>query len=98
MRQTIELLKKQSIQAGLTSAHIQSMGNGNKIPANPSKLKKQQQQQQLPQQEEVNGHNDVENGNGVIRRQNSSESISSLNSAISNYSTYDKKKKKGWVN
>ena len=96
MRQTIELLKKQSIQAGLTSAHIQSMGNGNKIPASPSKIKKQQQQQQQ-QQEEVNGHNDVENGNGLIRRQNSSESISSLNSAISNYSTYDKKKKKGWV-
>lgn len=95
MRQTIELLKKQSIQAGLTSAHIQSMGNGNKIPASPNKIKKQQQQ--LPEQEEVNGHNDVENGNGLIRRQNSSESISSLNSAISNYSTYDKKKKKGWV-
>lgn len=95
MRQTIELLKKQSIQAGLTSAHIQSMGNGNKIPASPSKMKKQHQQQQ--QQDEVNGHNDVENGNGLIRRQNSSESISSLNSAISNFSTYDKKKKKGWV-
>lgn len=26
MRQTIELLRKQSIQAGLTTAHMQSMG------------------------------------------------------------------------
>lgn len=36
LRQTIELLKKQSIQAGLTTAHMQSMGiraEGVNIPA-----------------------------------------------------------------
>lgn len=46
LRQTIELLRKQSIQAGLTSAHMQSMGSctsistaaGGKMPSNSSPM------------------------------------------------------------
>jgi neuron navigator 2 len=89
MRQTIELLKKQSIQAGLTSAHIESMGvqvNGNAGEGSPSKRS-------------VNGSHDsgLHNGNGTMQRQLSTDSVCSINSLSSNCSTQDKKKKKGWV-
>lgn len=90
MRQTIELLKKQSIQAGLTSAHIQSMGkqvNGNGTP-NGSPTKKS-----------LNGSHDngLHNGNGAMHRHHSTDSVCSINSLSSSCSTQDKKKKKGWV-
>jgi neuron navigator 2 len=86
MRQTIELLKKQSIQAGLTSAHIESMGvkvNGDGSPSKKS----------------INGslESGLHNGNGLMQRQLSTDSVCSINSLSSNCSTQDKKKKKGWV-
>ncbi|XP_055591717.1 protein sickie-like [Uranotaenia lowii] len=84
MRQTIELLRKQSIQAGLTTAHMQSMGvqvngqvngNGNAEPAAA---------QTMPTGAE-------------IQRHHSSDSMCSLNSISSGCSAQDKKKKKGWL-
>ena len=90
MRQTIELLRKQSIQAGLTSAHMQSMGvqvnvNGTKTNGSPTKP--------------VNGQHDQtnQNENGNMQRHHSNESMCSVNSNGSNGSSQDKKKKKGWV-
>jgi neuron navigator 2 len=89
MRQTIELLRKQSIQAGLTSAHMQSMGvqanvNGAKANGSPTKA--------------VNGQQHEQNGqNGNMRRHHSTDSMCSINSNGSNGSSQDKKKKKGWV-
>ena len=90
MRQTIELLKKQSIQAGLTSAHMQSMGqqvNGkNGSDGSPSK-------------KSLNGSNEngLQNGNGLMQRHHSTDSVCSINSLSSSCSGQDKKKKKGWV-
>ena len=85
MHQTIELLKKQSIQAGLTSAHIQSMSASTKTPPqSPSKLQLQ-----------INGQ-PKSNGNGqVMQRHLSIDSMSSGNS--SECSNMDQRKKKGWV-
>lgn len=88
MRQTIELLRKQSIQAGLTSAHMQSMGvqmNVNVAKANGS-----------PTKTATNGQHET-NGNGNMQRHHSTDSMCSINSNGSNGSTQDKKKKKGWV-
>ncbi|EDS28140.1 conserved hypothetical protein [Culex quinquefasciatus] len=85
MRQTIELLRKQSIQAGLTTAHMQSMGvqvngqvNGNGIPT------EQMTVTQVP-------------AGAEMQRHHSSESMCSLNSVSSGCSAQDKKKKKGWL-
>lgn len=93
MRQTIELLKKQSIQAGLTSAHIESMGvkvnsSSNSIVNEGSSCKKS-----------INGSREsgLHNGNGTMQRQLSTDSVCSINSLSSNCSAQDKKKKKGWV-
>lgn len=96
MRQTIELLRKQSIQAGLTSAHMQSMGvqvnvNGtSKINGSPTKSNGHEQEHQQPQQQQQNGN---------MQRQHSTDSVCSVNSNGSNgSSSHDKnKKKKGWV-
>lgn len=99
MRQTIELLRKQSIQAGLTSAHMQSMGvqvNGNaalKTNGSPTKSnghEHEHQHPQPPQQQQQNGN---------MQRQHSTDSVCSVNSNGSNgSSSHDKnKKKKGWV-
>lgn len=87
MRQTIELLRKQSIQAGLTSAHMQSMGvqvnvNGAKTNGSPTKPPS-------------NGAQNGQNGN--MERHHSNDSMCSINSNGSNGSSQDKKKKKGWV-
>lgn len=95
MRQTIELLKKQSIQAGLTSAHIESMGVNMNINGNiDGGLKKRS----------INGSHESElfqnqhsNGNVSMQRQLSTDSVCSINSLSSNCSMQDKKKKKGWV-
>lgn len=92
MRQTIELLRKQSIQAGLTSAHIQSMGghpvNGSNTKLSGSPIKQQNN----------NGSNDnsIQNGS-TMQRHHSTDSMCSLNSVGSNCSSQEKKKKKGWV-
>lgn len=88
MRQTIELLKKQSIQAGLTSAHIESMGVKVNVNGNGSPTKKS-----------INGSHEsgLQNGNGTMQRQLSTDSVCSINSLSSNCSMQDKKKKKGWV-
>lgn len=88
MRQTIELLKKQSIQAGLTSAHMQSMGQQvigkNSSDGSPSK-------------KSLNGSHEagLQNGNGTMQRHHSTDSVCSINSIDS--IGQDKKKKKGWV-
>lgn len=91
MRQTIELLKKQSIQAGLTSAHMQSMGqqvNGKNGTSEGS-----------PSKRSLNGSHEVglQNGNGTMQRHHSTDSVCSINSIDSSCSGQDKKKKKGWV-
>lgn len=90
MRQTIELLKKQSIQAGLTSAHMHSMGvqaNGkNGVNGSPTK-------KSLNRLNEA----DLHNGHGTIQRHHSTDSVCSINSLSSTNSGQDKKKKKGWV-
>ena len=99
MRQTIELLKKQSIQAGLTSAHLHSMGvqvnglnNTKSPPHSPSKVL----QQQTNGHQKQNEHHT--NGNGqLMQRHLSTDSMSSLKSNSSECSSQDKKKKKGWV-
>jgi hypothetical protein len=99
MRQTIELLRKQSIQAGLTSAHMQSMGvqvNGNgtsKTNGSPTKSNGHEQENHQPQQQQQ------QQQNGNMQRQHSTDSMCSVNSNGSNgSSSQDKnKKKKGWV-
>ncbi|XP_045513406.1 protein sickie isoform X3 [Pieris brassicae] len=93
LRQTIELLRKQSIQAGLTTAHMQSMGiradgvnvTGQELPQPPN-------QQSSPQRL-------AQTGNGAITRHLSTDSVSSINSLSSGSSVpHDKKhKKKGWL-
>ncbi|XP_053601520.1 protein sickie isoform X3 [Plodia interpunctella] len=92
LRQTIELLRKQSIQAGLTTAHMQSMG----IRADGVNMTAQQephpQTQSSPQRT-------AQTGNGAITRHLSTDSVSSINSLSSGSSMpHDKKhKKKGWL-
>lgn len=91
MRQTIELLRKQSIQAGLTSAHMHSMNE------HPNRIE--------PQSIAANNTtivNKIEIApaaptSGPIQRHHSSDSMCSLNSLSSGCSAQDKKKKKGWV-
>lgn len=92
MRQTIELLKKQSIQAGLTSAHMVSMGK---------QVNGKGGSERSPSKKSLNGSHEtgLHNGNGhdLLQRHHSTDSICSINSLSSNCSTQDKKKKKGWV-
>ena len=91
MRQTIELLRKQSIQAGLTSAHIQSMG-GHPVNGSNTKLSGS------PIKQQINGQNENTPQNGsTMQRHHSTDSMCSLNSVGSNCSSQEKKKKKGWV-
>ncbi|KAH9639909.1 hypothetical protein HF086_002823 [Spodoptera exigua] len=91
LRQTIELLRKQSIQAGLTTAHMQSMGiraDG----VNVTGPEPGNQTQSSPQRT-------AQTGNGAITRHLSTDSVSSINSLSSGSSApHDKKhKKKGWL-
>jgi neuron navigator 2 len=90
MRQTIELLKKQSIQAGLTSAHMQSMGK---------QVNGRSGSDGSPSKKSLNGSHEpgLHNSHDMIQRHHSTDSICSINSLSSNCSTQDKKKKKGWV-
>ncbi|XP_050665285.1 protein sickie-like isoform X2 [Leptidea sinapis] len=92
LRQTIELLRKQSIQAGLTTAHMQSMGirtDGVNMSGQESTITTQQSSPQRIAQ----------TGNGAITRHLSTDSVSSINSLSSGSSApHDKKhKKKGWL-
>lgn len=88
MRQTIELLRKQSIQAGLTSAHMHSM---NEQPIRPS-------EPIATQPPPVSTENTPPSiGITPMQRHLSSDSMCSLNSVSSGCSAQDKKKKKGWV-
>lgn len=95
MRQTIELLRKQSIQAGLTSAHIQSMSK---------------EQSTIHSIESTPSSNDgilsvssasttavMSATHRPINRHHSSDSMCSLNSLSSRCSAQDKKKKTGWL-
>lgn len=100
MRQTIELLRKQSIQAGLTSAHIQSMGNElsnnrlsttNSIESTPSSVVGVASASSVPTT------NAASATNLSIHRHLSSDSMCSLNSLSSGCSAQDKKKKTGWL-
>lgn len=101
LRQTIELLRKQSIQAGLTSAHIQSMSQ-------------EQSAHRLSTTNSIESTPSSNNGNGSgssapttaavsttdlsIERHLSSDSMCSLNSQSSACSAHDKNKKKtGWL-
>lgn len=90
MRQTIELLKKQSIQAGLTSAHMQSMGQ---------QVNGKNGSDGSPNKKSLNGSHEIglQNGNGSMQRHHSTDSVCSINSLSSSCSGQDKKKKKGWV-
>lgn len=91
MRQTIELLRKQSIQCGLTSAHMQSMG----VPQNT-----QENAAKPPQPTNSLNNNSIQPhpaGNGLMQRHHSTDSMCSLNSLSSGCSAQDKKKKKGWL-
>ncbi|XP_055681373.1 protein sickie isoform X4 [Lutzomyia longipalpis] len=81
LRQTIELLRKQSIQAGLTSAHMQSMG----VQANCQPVKSEK------------SISSTTSTGTDMQRHHSSDSMCSLNSISSGCSTQDKKKKKGWL-
>ncbi|XP_063244116.1 protein sickie isoform X2 [Bacillus rossius redtenbacheri] len=94
LRQTIELLKKQSVEAGLTSAHIQSMS--------PSLARRHT----INTSGTVTSDGSTNNGN--MFRQLSADSVSSINSLSSvcsltstpqalDISSAYKKKKKGWL-
>lgn len=87
MRQTIELLRKQSIQAGLTSAHMHSMNeqpNRTAPGAEPN----------APSSTSTDAPSTIST---LMQRHHSSDSMCSLNSLSSGCSAQDKKKKKGWV-
>ncbi|XP_052753884.1 protein sickie isoform X4 [Galleria mellonella] len=93
LRQTIELLRKQSIQAGLTTAHMQSMGiRADGVNVTGQQDPNTQTQQSSPQRVS-------QTGNGAITRHLSTDSVSSINSLSSGSSMpHDKKhKKKGWL-
>lgn len=88
MRQTIELLRKQSIQAGLTSAHMHSM---NEQPNRPVETVVKQPPPASTENTPPSA------GTAAMQRHLSSDSMCSLNSISSGCSAQDKKKKKGWV-
>lgn len=109
MRQTIELLRKQSIQAGLTSAHIQSMTQDNDTSAN--RLSGTNSTESTPSANGVASSktsaqsataamtNGGSSASDLLERHLSSDSMCSLNSISSGCSTQDKnnKKKTGWL-
>ena len=113
MRQTIELLRKQSIQAGLTTAHMQSMGVQTLAgaqaaaaaavqaePTPPLPARGAQLSKNRPTTASAQSSPKLPSSNTTlnsIQRQHSSESMCSLNSLSSGCSAQDKKKKKGWL-
>ncbi|XP_037911358.1 protein sickie isoform X4 [Hermetia illucens] len=110
MRQTIELLRKQSIQAGLTTAHMQSMGvqtncqtadaliRPPQISSSTSIEAKSKSQQPITANGGIANMGAGGNQNAAgMQRHHSSDSMCSLNSVSSGCSAQDKKKKKGWL-
>ncbi|KAH8377635.1 hypothetical protein KR093_006343 [Drosophila rubida] len=109
MRQTIELLRKQSIQAGLTTAHMQSMGVQTQGQTQNELLLMQQKPPPGPpagnaRPPHANGSANAGAGNGLglgMQRQHSTDSMCSLNSISSGCSAAQDKskanKKKGWL-
>lgn len=99
LRQTIERLRKSSIQAGLTSAHMQSMGVAQQPSLNPAHHQHRgvilNSGNEIPNTANVRAT--VTSANGSMQRHLSTDSMCSLNSLSSGCSTQDKKKKKGWV-
>jgi len=101
MRQTIELLRKQSIQAGLTTAHMQSMG----VQTQGQGTGLQPGQPGSDQKPPASGAQRTNNNNGTLtlgmQRQHSTDSMCSLNSISSGCSAAQDKnkanKKKGWL-
>nr|XP_016938207.1 protein sickie isoform X4 [Drosophila suzukii] len=101
MRQTIELLRKQSIQAGLTTAHMQSMG----VQTQGQGAGMQPGQPGSDQKPPTAGAQRSSNNNGTLtlgmQRQHSTDSMCSLNSISSGCSAAQDKnkanKKKGWL-
>ncbi|KRG03731.1 protein sickie isoform X6 [Drosophila mojavensis] len=108
MRQTIELLRKQSIQAGLTTAHMQSMGVQTQGQTQ-NELMLQQKPPPVPAANSRGGNananaNGTSNGNGNgnglglgsglgMQRQHSTDSMCSLNSISSGCSAAQDKNK-----
>ena len=99
MRQTIELLRKQSIQAGLTSAHMHSMNEPSSNRNDPSTISSSTANNTTVTTNEHSSLTTATTGssNGQMQRHHSSDSMCSLNSVSSGCSAQDKKKKKGWV-
>lgn len=100
MRQTIELLRKQSIQAGLTSAHIQSMSSNDSATIN--RLSTANSVESTPSNGAASALSApttaASTTNLSIERHLSSDSMCSLNSLSSGCSTQDRNKKKtGWL-
>ncbi|XP_034097599.2 protein sickie isoform X10 [Drosophila albomicans] len=108
MRQTIELLRKQSIQAGLTTAHMQSMGVQTQGQTQNELMLMQQQKpppmpsaagNARPASHANGGVNPPQgNGNGLgmgigMQRQHSTDSMCSLNSISSGCSAAQDKNK-----
>ncbi|XP_016938199.3 protein sickie isoform X2 [Drosophila suzukii] len=101
MRQTIELLRKQSIQAGLTTAHMQSMG----VQTQGQGAGLQPGPPGSDQKPPTAGTQRTNNNNGTLtlgmQRQHSTDSMCSLNSISSGCSAAQDKnkanKKKGWL-
>uniref|UniRef100_A0A6P4FGS4 Protein sickie isoform X1 n=1 Tax=Drosophila rhopaloa TaxID=1041015 RepID=A0A6P4FGS4_DRORH len=102
MRQTIELLRKQSIQAGLTTAHMQSMGVQTQ---GQGQGQGQPGSDQKPPQSGGSQRPGNTGNNGTMtlgmQRQHSTDSMCSLNSISSGCSAAQDKnkanKKKGWL-
>lgn len=98
LRQTIERLRKSSIQAGLTSAHMQSMGVATNNLLQPElTVTNSVTSGASSSSNNAAGVGTQNNQSGVIQRHHSTDSMCSLNSLSSGCSTQDKKKKKGWL-
>lgn len=102
MRQTIELLRKQSIQAGLTTAHIRSMSNNDQPTNRVSATNSLESTPSNGTASKISGQSiaaTISDGNDtiILERHLSSDSMCSLNSIGSGCSTQDKNKKKGWL-
>ncbi|XP_031617413.1 protein sickie isoform X7 [Contarinia nasturtii] len=100
MRQTIELLRKQSIQAGLTTAHIQSMSNTDQSTNRLSSTNSIESTPSNGTASKLSGETITTalGTDALLERHLSSDSMCSLNSISSGCSTQDKNKKKsGWL-
>lgn len=101
MRQTIELLRKQSIQAGLTTAHMQSMGNEKTNNRLANQVISVETPPSIASSASAAAVSTTSTAGiplaELIQRHHSSDSMCSLNSLSSGCSAQDKKKKTGWL-